>query len=169
MESWFPQSDQSGVSSHLMESMRYGDSTLTLFIDYKKMTSVILMLYLIHPLTGVCMQCLTKEKKRSPSYNRNSSVTWQNSIRPPRVQKRREARNVRRTSTSINEKSQNPPLYLILLNPEYRVCITLLSFPSLFCRWQPAHSGETEDEDHESLLADAECGAAQRESAEESS
>ncbi len=41
------------------------------------------------------------------------------------------------------------------------------NFPSLICRWCPAHTGETEDEDHESLPADAECGAAERKSTKE--
>lgn len=31
LETWFPQSDQSGVSSHLMESMKYVDSGFTHF------------------------------------------------------------------------------------------------------------------------------------------
>lgn len=37
-------------------------------------------------------------------------------------------------------------------------------FPSLIFRWRPAHTGETEDEDHEPFSADAECGAAERQS-----
>lgn len=44
-------------------------------------------------------------------------------------------------------------------------------FRCIFClltdRWRPAHTSETEDEDHEPLAADAECGKAQCESPEE--
>lgn len=34
LETWFPQSDQSGVSSHLMESIKYVNSGFTYFLLY---------------------------------------------------------------------------------------------------------------------------------------
>lgn len=43
----------------------------------------------------------------------------------------------------------------------------LVSFSFSTCRRRPTHSSETEDEDDEPFLADAECGAAQRESPED--